>query len=218
MIAGLNLVRSDSLLLQHQQLSSVLHELGVSQEMRIPLLPRLLLPTIHFVAPVLLKMALTLTGKSCNGWNDFDQHLRNQSSSPLLRAAVAIVGVGANVPRAIMYRISSPFVALYGKHPRKMVFEQLPPVGEWSITVIQDTFLSRHSHNISIGSQSKLVRRVGGTGYEVWLQPDPPDDSAHVNWLSVPREGTYQLTARFYNPSRQLIDGEWVLPELKLLR
>lgn len=160
---------------------------------------------------------LFYNARRMNGWIDFDAYLgsgRNQSNHPLFRAAVTTIGVGASIPQEITYRISSPLASLRGSLPRRIIFETLPPVlAEWSITVLQNKYLSPHPSGIvALGSQNRLVQRKSGVGYELWLQPDPPESPEHINWLPVPSNGSYELIARFFHPSQQILDGEWTMP------
>lgn len=100
---------------------------------------------------------------------------------------------------------------------------RLPADAFWSITLYEfqaqgqyllDTPTQRHA----IGDRTPgLVRNADGS-LDVWIQPDPPaDPQQRANWLPSPRQNTFYMNARLYQPQAEVLSPDWAMPPVQRL-
>ncbi|MFE3290343.1 DUF1254 domain-containing protein [Rhodococcus sp. NPDC059234] len=139
----------------------------------------------------------------------------------LLRALVAKIGLGANVPEESMYyvaRSGSDGSALRGERGYRLHFaaDSLPPTdprGFWSVTLYGPDmfFVPNALGRYAIGDRTPgLVRGPDGS-LDVWIGETPPP-SGQSNWLPAPA-GEFVLMLRSYLPTA--LDAAPPEPELK---
>lgn len=156
------------------------------------------------------------------GWQTPPAILGNYGTAYNIRAVVAMVGLGANLPADALYpqaRVDSQGRPLQGAHRYRMHFApgQWPPVKAfWSLTAYgRDDFLldtSRHA----IGSRDPLVANADGS-LDLWIQAEPPEAARQANWLPVRAGQDFLLNARLYWPQEQALQGAWHLPGIERL-
>jgi hypothetical protein len=141
------------------------------------------------------------------------------------RAAVAMVGLGANLPEDAMYpntALDHQGQALNGKHRYRLHFaaNALPPVKAfWSITAYgADEFLiDNPMQRFAIGDRDPLVFNADGS-LDLWVQATPPSQKeAAVNWLPVQMGAPFLLNARLYWPEDKALNGQWKMPAVERL-
>ena len=141
------------------------------------------------------------------------------------RAAVAMVGLGANLPEDAMYPntvLDHQGQALNGKHRYRLHFaaNALPPVKAfWSITAYgADEFLIDNPlQRFAIGDRDPLVFNADGS-LDLWVQATPPSQKeAAANWLPVQIGAPFLLNARLYWPEAKALNGQWKMPVLERL-
>ena len=141
------------------------------------------------------------------------------------RAAVAMVGLGANLPEDAMYPntvLDHQGQALNGKHRYRLHFaaNALPPVKAfWSITAYgADEFLIDNPlQRFAIGDRDPLVFNADGS-LDLWVQATPPSQKeAAANWLPVQIGAPFLLNARLYWPDDKALNGQWKMPVLERL-
>ena len=141
-----------------------------------------------------------------------------------LRALVARIGWGANVPEEALYpvaRVDADGDPLDGSSTYRIRFEpgELPPVEAfWSLSVYgPDMFFVPHpTGRYSIGDRTPDLALGPDGSLEIVLSATEPDASggAPVNWLPVP-EGGFVLMLRLYLPGPELLAGEWDYPSIE---
>ena len=141
------------------------------------------------------------------------------------RAAVAMVGLGANLPEDAAYpntALDHQGQALNGKHRYRLHFaaNALPPVKAfWSITAYgADEFLiDNPMQRFAIGDRDPLVFNADGS-LDLWVQATPPSQKeAAANWLPVQMGAPFLLNARLYWPEDKALNGQWKMPVVERL-
>ena len=141
------------------------------------------------------------------------------------RAAVAMVGLGANLPEDAIYpntALDHEGKPLNGQHRYRVHFaaKALPPVKAfWSITAYgADEFLIDNPiQRFALGDRDPLVFNADGS-LDIWIQAAPPDSKeAHANWLPVQKGAPFLLNARLYWPEDRALNGPWKMPEVERL-
>ena len=135
----------------------------------------------------------------------------------LLRAVVARIGWGANVPEEAVYpvtRVDAEGAPLDGAHTYRIRFPagELPPVDAfWSLSAYgADMFFAEHpSGRYTIGDRTPGLE-LGDDGslelVAVARRARLAPDGAPVNWLPVPA-GPFVLMLRLYLPQDEVLDG-----------
>jgi hypothetical protein len=154
-----------------------------------------------------------------NGWA-IPSGLGRYGTSYLKRAAVALVGLGANLPedtvypRATMDRDNEP---LTGQRRYTIFFDrgEAPPVnGFWSLTMYNErqVFVENSINRYAIGDRDSLRYNEDGS-LMLYIQHDSPGAERESNWLPAP-EGLFNLMLRLYWPKPAILDGEWAPPPI----
>ncbi|UGT44989.1 DUF1254 domain-containing protein [Nocardia yamanashiensis] len=156
-------------------------------------------------------------GQDQNGWV-FDLNVGTYGTDYPLRAEVAMLGLGANLPKDAVYPTVNAN-ADGGKRFR-LTFPkgELPPVGAfWSLTAYD-----AHSYLIDnpagIYSVGHLTPAVAGSdgSVEIAIQSEDPGSSVPTgNWLPIPASGPFSVTLRLYAPKASVLEGKWRVPKLE---
>jgi hypothetical protein len=155
------------------------------------------------------------------GWLTLDPRVGRYGTNYLLRAQLAILGIGANTPEESVYPTALADSAgglLTGANRYRLVFrrDQLPPVrGFWSITMYDfDGFLVPNAaKRYSLGpTHPPLVRRGDGS-IVIAIQRTRPAEQ-EVNWLPAPAGG-FRLNMRLYWPKPAVLRGDWHPPPVE---
>jgi len=142
----------------------------------------------------------------------------------LLRSAVAVVGLGVNVPQESLYYWSGPDLdgePLTGAHTYRMRFAagQLPPVddaGFWSVTMYDgEMFLVPNPiRRYALGDRSDLAVNPDGS-IDIYLSATAP--AGHTsNWLPAP-DGAFNLMIRAYIPTEPALTNAWHPPAIEMI-
>eukprot|EP00927_Polykrikos_kofoidii_P005667 TRINITY_DN12248_c0_g1_i1.p1 TRINITY_DN12248_c0_g1~~TRINITY_DN12248_c0_g1_i1.p1 ORF type:complete len:466 (-),score=68.58 TRINITY_DN12248_c0_g1_i1:65-1384(-) len=168
---------------------------------------------------VLLGKASLPLRKIVDGWMILPNNIGNYSTDYQTRAAIALSGLGANIPADAIYSSSRPLPST--AHTIRFEADELPPVKAfWSVTLYDDAgyVVKNELNRYSLGSQSNLTRGTDGS-VTLYLQSSAPTDADEVsNWLPTPRHGTFVLTSRFYHPESLLLNGSWHMPPVELVQ
>ncbi|WP_084478056.1 DUF1254 domain-containing protein [Nocardia jejuensis] len=157
--------------------------------------------------------------KDENGWK-FATDVGTYGTDYLLRANIALQGLGANLPRDAVYPTIFTTADTNGTPKRfrlRFAAGQTPPVDAfWSITAYDaDGFLIPNSAAIyAIGHQVPVTLDPDGSLNLVVQNADPGPDVPQGNWLPIPAAGPFSLTLRMYSPKDNVIDGSWQVPAL----
>jgi hypothetical protein len=132
-----------------------------------------------------------------------------------LRAFVARIGWGANVPEEAVYpvaRLDAEEEPLDGRRTYTMTFaaDQLPRLGFWSLSAYGgDMFFAPHpSGRYTIGDRTPDLELGADGSLTITLAHDDP---GRPNWLPVPA-GPFVLMLRLYLPAAAILDGTWAPP------
>jgi hypothetical protein len=157
------------------------------------------------------------------GWLTLSSRIGRYGTDYLLRAQLAILGIGANTPAESVYPTAladSTGALLTGANRYRMVFRpgQLPPVrGFWSITMYDfDGFLVPNAaQRYSLGPTHPPLARRGDGSIVMAIQRTRPAEQ-DVNWLPAPAGG-FRLSMRLYWPKPAVLRGDWQPPPLERL-
>lgn len=161
-------------------------------------------------------------GRVSNGWQVRTDTMGVYGNSYMARAAVAMVGLGANVPEDAIYPVcvhDADGKPLTGeqKYVIRFAKNELPPVGAfWSITMYDaDGFqVANEINRFAIGDRDKLQYNEDGS-LEIYIQHEAPSKKQISNWLPSPAKGVLGVTMRLYAPRPEALDGRWTPPAVR---
>ena len=153
-----------------------------------------------------------------NGWL-YLTNLGDYGKDYDLRAYVAFMGLGANLPEDAIYPIAhfdSEGKLFDGKYRYTIHFDKdkLPPVRAfWSLTCYnaEDFLVPNPLNRYALGDRNPLKYNKDGS-LDLYIQNSSPGKAKEANWLPTPKEGHFNLTLRLYWPKQEVIDGTWVPP------
>ena len=159
-----------------------------------------------------------------DGWITPPAAIGNFGTHYNIRAVVAMIGLGANLPADAMYpatAVDRDGQALHGRHRYRLHFAKgsLPPVHAfWSVTAygaddfLIDNALGRHL----LGDRDPLRYNPDGS-LDLWVQAEAPDPARQANWLPVKAGEPFLLNARLYWPKAAALEGRWRMPGVEKL-
>ncbi|MEU8619150.1 DUF1254 domain-containing protein [Streptomyces sp. NPDC048623] len=136
----------------------------------------------------------------------------------LQRAAVTLVGLGANLPQDAVYpmcRVDADGEPLHGDNRYQLHFpaDGLPPVNAfWSLTMYNDRqfFVDNPIDRYAIGDRDALRFNADGS-LTLLIQHTAPAEGLESNWLPAP-EGSFNLMLRLFWPRPEVLGGTWHAP------
>ncbi|PWT92941.1 MAG: hypothetical protein C5B56_01535 [Proteobacteria bacterium] len=163
-------------------------------------------------------------GVSVNGWMIDTKDIGVYGTAYLQRAAVAMMGLGANLPADAVYAMtaSGPDGRSYdGRNHYRLHFAkgELPPVeGFWSLTLYDRNYLfvPNPLDRYNLGGRNPLKYNPDGS-LDIYLQADDPGLEKVSNWLPAPRD-EFVLFLRLYWPRQRppsILDGTWKPPAVQ---
>ena len=158
------------------------------------------------------------------GWSTPPAILGHYGTSYNIRAVVAKVGLGANLPEDALYpstRVDSAGLPLDGRHRYRLHFKAnaLPPVNAfWSVTAygVDDFLIENPIHRHALADRDALAYNPDGS-LDLWIQSTPPQGAAKRNWLPVKNDASFLLNARLYWPKTAALQGDWGMPAVERL-
>ena len=172
------------------------------------------------------KVRKVLSVKSTDGtWATPPLNLGAYGTDYNTRAAVAMVGLGANLPQDALYpntSVDHQGKTLRGDQRYRLHFNahQLPPVKAfWSITAYgEDDFLIENPlQRYALGDRDPLSFNADGS-LDIWIQAEEPGTAAQrSNWLPVKDPAPFVLNARLYWPKDGALQGAWKMPAVERL-
>jgi hypothetical protein len=160
-------------------------------------------------------------GRHANGWAILSGSMGVYGNDYLSRAAVALIGLGANPPEEAIYPLllaDADGAPLTGDDTYVVHFEAdaLPPVDAfWSITMYdaEGYQAANELDRFAIGDRDPLVFNPDGS-LDIVIQHDDPGPERVSNWLPAP-SGPLGVTMRLYAPRPEVLDGRWVPPPVR---
>ena len=160
-----------------------------------------------------------------NGSWGSSMEIGGSKASAMIRALVALSGLGANTSEEAMYWIAIQDDSgrlLRGGRAYEVRFAHLPPIhktaGFWSICVYnsKDQFVPNPLKRYSLGDRSPLHKNSDGS-FVIYVSPKPPKDID--NWLPSPEGGEpIVLTLRMYAPLPEAVRKPEQTPMPKIIQ
>jgi hypothetical protein len=166
-----------------------------------------------------LKEFLPRAARVTHGWGMNTDSMGVYGNFYLKRAAVTMVGLGANQPEDAIYPLQyvdadgvpATGAARYVLH---MDAADLPPVDAfWSVTMYDEEGfqIANPIDRFAIGDRDAL-RYADDGSLDLLVQHESPGEES--NWLPAP-EGPFSLCMRLYGPRPEALDGRWNPPPLR---
>ncbi|MFF1359590.1 DUF1254 domain-containing protein [Streptomyces sp. NPDC058297] len=155
-----------------------------------------------------------------NGWmTAYD--IGEYGTDYLQRAAVTVVGLGANLPQDAIYpmsRVDADGEPLHGSNRYHLHFDAdaMPPVDAfWSLTMYNDRqfFVDNPINRYAIGDRNDLHSNADGS-LTLLIQDTSPGEGLEPNWLPAP-EGTFNVMLRLFWPQQSVLDRSWTVPAIR---
>lgn len=158
------------------------------------------------------------------GWSTPPSILGNYGTQYNIRAVVAMIGLGANLPADASYpntSVDQNGALLSGDHRYRLHFNanELPPVNAfWSVTAYgpDDLLIDNPINRHALGDRDPLVFNTDGS-LDIWIQATPPSPEKEKNWLPVKPGAGFLLNARLYWPKEPALTGAWGMPSVEKL-
>lgn len=137
-----------------------------------------------------------------------------------LRAGVALIGLGANLPDDAIYpltEVDSQGRALSGDGIYQIRFEaggEPPARAFWSVTAYNGEGFLQRVNQASTGDRSGLVRGEDGS-LTLTISARRPPGAPQSNWIEVQPGEPFQLSARLYDPEPKALSGDWLMPPVE---
>jgi hypothetical protein len=168
-----------------------------------------------------LQTAAKQLAKPVNGWQVPPMKVGQFGTDYGLRAVVALIGLGANIPADAIYPnafTDAEVKPLTGANRYVVHFDkgQTPPANAfWSLTMYdaQSFFVENPINRYNISGWMPLKYNRDGS-LDVYIQKDSPGKDKEANWLPA-AAGDFSITMRVYWPKPAMLDGSWTPPPLK---
>ncbi len=139
-----------------------------------------------------------------------------------LRAVVAVLGLGANIPQDAVYPtviVDADGKPLNGANRYVLHLDkaQLPPVNALLVgdDVRRPELLRGQPHQPLQRRRVEPLKFNDDGSLDVYIQRDSPGKDKESNWLPAAQED-FSLTLRMYWPKEAVLDGSWKPPAVKL--
>jgi hypothetical protein len=157
-------------------------------------------------------------GEKVNGWHVVAKDIGTYGTDYLQRAAVAELGLGANLPEDAVYPSTSTDVTgqpLKGDKSYVLHFakgEQPPVNAFWSLTMYdKDGYFVPNPLQRQAARDSLLKKNRDGS-VDIYIQADSPGKDREANWLPAPKDAPFTLLLRMYWPKQPVLDGSYEPP------
>lgn len=165
--------------------------------------------------------AVSTMARIVNGWSMNTDTMGVYGDHYLKRAAVAVVGLGANQPDDAIYPIAVADAEgrpIVGERDYVQHFDadQLPPVDAfWSVTMYdRESFTAPNDlERYALGDRDPLHYGEDGS-LDLYYGPTDPGGDKTANWLPAPA-GPLRIIMRLYAPRSEALDGRWTPPPIR---
>lgn len=188
------------------------------------LLPQMRKGVVRALAdgPSVAVSSLGSTATVRNGWN-WATGLDNFGFNYPLRAMVSGAYLGGNGEKEAMYPLrytDSDGQVLNGANKYIIKMDKEPPVDAfWSLTMYNasDKMLVENPiQRYKVGTDTDGLKKGPDGSVTIAVQHDQPEDES-VNWLPAP-EGDFYVILRMYQPSDEVLDGSYQLPQMNRVK
>lgn len=170
---------------------------------------------------VLANLASTVQRITKNGWSYMLDKVGDYQDHYDLRAYVAKVGLGANLPEDAVYPVTTYDIAgapLNTSYKYTITFppgETPPARGFWSLTMYTaHHFLAQNPiERYNIGSYMDYQLNDDNS-LTLYIQKDNPGIEKISNWLPTPQDAnsSFNLILRIYWPEQRVLNNQWEVP------
>jgi hypothetical protein len=155
------------------------------------------------------------------GWSIAAGDIGTYGNSYLIRAFIALIGIGANPPVDALYIHSVADAdenVIDGEHTYRIHFEngKLPPARAfWSITAYdhEGFMMPNRLDRFGIRSRDEVEFNNDGS-LDIYLAPECPSSAPEKNWIPT-LPGRVSLSIRRYSPPPESLDGSWQPPAIQ---
>jgi hypothetical protein len=167
-------------------------------------------------------------GKPVDGWIRPPREIGNFGDDYMLRAIIALIGLGALEQAEAVYMSANVDAAGSGldgaqRYRLRLGPQDLPPVDAfWSLSMYElmpdgRAFFTRNPiGRYAIGDRTKGLTRGADGSLEIAMQREAPEDALRANWLPTP-SGPFRVTLRAYQPRQAMLDGRYRPPGITRL-
>ncbi len=157
------------------------------------------------------------------GWLLPPKEIGNCGDNYLLRAHVAMKGLGALSPEEAVYLVTTeddrgrPLDGRYCYVLRLGKGDAPPVKAFWSLTMYrlpERLFVENPLGRYAVGDRTRGLRYGANGSLEIYLQHESPGKDREPNWLPAPK-GPFDLTWRAYLPVGSYHDGAWRPPAIR---
>jgi hypothetical protein len=170
--------------------------------------------------PAVVVSSLASTATKRNGW-DWATGLDSFGFNYPLRAMVASAYLGGNGEREAMYPLrytDADGNVLNGANRYVIKFDREPPVNAfWSLTMYNasDKMLVENTiDRFKVGTDTRGLKRAADGSITIPIQVEAPQGDAAANWLPAPK-GDFYVILRLYQPSDEILNGTYQLPQMR---
>ena len=157
-----------------------------------------------------------------NNWRYITTFMGSYGTSYMMRAVIALTGLGANLPEDSVYAVtyrdcnneyfngSKNYIIHFEK-------DMTPPANAfWSLIIYDSSgyIVENPINRYSLNSKQNLMKFNPDGSLDIYLQNSSPGAEWESNWLPVPPSGLFNVTLRIYWPKRDALDGTWILPKV----
>ena len=167
---------------------------------------------------------MTKPKKLFDGWHILIKGMGSYGTDYRMRAMVADMGLGANLPQDAIYPSNSLDLSgkpYNGANRYRIHFAkgQTPPVnGFWSLTMYDQKgyFIENPINIYAIGHGAPFNYNADGS-LDIYIQHDSPGKDKKNNWLPAPL-GDFNVMIRTYWPKESLLNGTWTPPAITMVK
>lgn len=173
------------------------------------------LETVPGAAMALMEHTAQTSARVANGWVMNTDTMGVYGNYYAKRAAVTLVGLGANQPEDAIYPLRVEPADGTRHHVIHMTAGGLPPVaGFWSLTMYDEVGfqVANPINRYAIGDRDPLQYNSDGS-LDIWIQSENPGSERESNWLPAPT-GPFSVLLRLYGPGADALNGRWNPPEI----
>ena len=172
---------------------------------------------IRKLAIPLFLAEISKVGKPVNGWA-YPRPVGNYRSDYVMRSIANYTGIWANTPKEVVYFVGTGLEGsqTYTQTYPKDALPQSKTRYFWSVVVVDniDYKVVPNSLNRYLLNKQSPLRFNDDGSLTLVFGPKQPDGIPESNWLPTPNGKKYNLTYRFYGPSKDVADGKYYPPPL----
>lgn len=171
-----------------------------------------------------LRTSASKIGNLENGWNVARSGGGSYGTNYILRAIIALTGLGANLNADACYPTCHLDIngnKLNGSKKYTIHFNkgQTPPVNAfWSLTIYgtDELLVANPINRFAIGDRNNLKLNKDGS-LDIYIQNERPVLEKESNWLPAPKED-FSITMRLYHPKEEFLNGTWKIPPVEVTK